>query len=109
MTNSNDTYFNFNRHELMSAEMVSAISTANRVFMFNDEIGNMVAGLFDGYYYYELPELLKVQFREMNSNKREWQEAEAIAIKSLLFVLSIVKTWEGNAISENEVHAINLM
>ena len=102
MTNSNDTYFNFDRHAMMTSEMRSAITAASRVFMFG-EIGNMIAGLFDGYYYYELPELLKVEFREMNTNKREWQEAEAIAIKSLLFILSIVKTWESKAISENEV------
>ena len=108
-------YFNFNRHELMTSEMRDAITCSLRPISLNsseinglEAIENMTYGLFDGYYYYELEKAIKILQSDMNDGHIEFNQSLWMAFSTILFVLSIVKTWENESIAENEVHAINL-
>ena len=107
------TYFNFNRHQLFSQEMLSAVSSAERVFIFDKDwnLRNMIAGLYDGFYYYELPETLRKLKRDMNDNDSDvqWCDAKWSAASSLILVCSLIEAEKDAAqITESEAHAINL-
>ena len=108
-------YFNFNRHELMTSEMRDAILCSISGLSVNtiqvnglEAIENMTYGLLDGYYYYDLEKGIKLLKTDMTSGHIEFNESLWMACSTVLFVLSIVKTWENESITENEVHAINL-
>jgi len=108
-------YFNFNRHELMTSEMRDAITCSIGPMSINASeinglkaIRNMTYGLLDGYYYYDFEKAIKRLQSDMNDGHIEFNQSLWMALSTILFVLSIVKTWENESITENEVHGINL-